>query len=748
MSTNPIEPADSVRALATTRDAVREEAFVTALQALAAACGRNVERGLITAAVRRLARSPDVPAAWSSFLREAAHGVGLHITAERLSWDAARTRIAPDAPLVAPLGPDGNPVALVRVDGAGVWAAAGEHADAERFAGADELAERLGEAEIEWCGADAERPLDAVQSGGDGGHGGHGGPSHHDGDHGHMSPVARAWALLMSERDDFATIVAYTLGMGLLTLTIPIAVQNLVTAVAFGGVVQPVIVLTLLTLVFLGLQAAFRAMQLYVVELLQRRVFVRVTADLAWRLPRVQLAAFDRDHGPELVNRFFDVLTVQKAGAALLVDGLATTLQAAVGMFVLALYDPILLGFDLVLLACVAFIVFGLGRRGVATSIAESYAKYAVAGWLEETARHPLAFRAAGAAEYARERADALARTYIERRSRHFGVVFAQYVSAFALQATAQTALLGVGGWLVLVGRLSLGQLVAAEFIVGLVVSSVTKLGKHIESFYDLAAAMDKLGHLVDLPLERLDGEPHRARGPARVDVRGVRFAFDDGDAVLDGLDLTLAAGAHTALTGRHGTGKSVLLDLLYALRAPTGGVVLLDGADLRGMRLDDVRRHVAFVRGPEIVPGSIADNVALGRPYVTPTEVRAALDAVGLTGEVLALPAGVSTPLYAGGAPLSQGQVRRLMLARALAGRPRLLLIDETLDGLETHAWSTVAGTVFAPDAPWTAFVATHNADVVRAAGRVLRLDDGRLDDKTHLLDAPPSAGELEDQR
>ncbi|RIK68947.1 MAG: ABC transporter ATP-binding protein [Planctomycetota bacterium] len=555
------------------------------------------------------------------------------------------------------------------------------------------------------------------------------------------SPFGRLMALLRPEKSDIWSVVLYSIGVGALTLAVPVAVQLLVNTVAFGSLLQPLIVLTALLFFGLTISAALRAMQTYVLEIIQRRIFVRVVSRLAHRLPRVRVDVFDRTHGPELVNRFFDVLTVQKVGAQLLLDGLAILLQGTIGMLVLAFYHPILLAFDVVLLILLLIIIFVMGRRAIATSIDESYAKYQVAGWLEEMARHPLAFKLGGGPQYALERADLLAREYLTNRSRHFSILFRQTVGALALQAVASTALLGIGGWLVIEGRMTLGQLVAAELIVTLVVASFAKLGKHLESFYDLMAAVEKLGQLLDLPAERQGGDARtRAKGPARLLVDSLTFAYEGSPPAIRDFTLRIEPGERVGIVGPNGSGKSTLVELLFAMRTPTGGRIELDGVDLRDLRLDELRRTVAIVQGFEMFEGTILDNVRLGRDEITHERIREALAAVDLLDEVLRMPDALNTVLTTGGAPLSSGQARRLQIARAIVGEPALLVIDESLEDIEVRPRRKVLETLLDRSAPWTLLVASHGDDVLARMDRVVRMtradEESDADDNRNPVD------------
>ncbi|MFN7134278.1 MAG: ATP-binding cassette domain-containing protein, partial [Myxococcales bacterium] len=430
-------------------------------------------------------------------------------------------------------------------------------------------------------------------------------------------------------------------------------------------------------------------------------------------------------------NRFFDVLTVQKAAHGLMLDGVALVLTTTIGMVVLAFYHPAMLAFDVLLCVAIWFIVKGLGRNATTTSIEESRAKYAVAGWIEELARHPTAFNGTESAAYASQKADVLCQRYVHARRKHFRIVIRQVVGALWLQAVGSGLLLGLGGWLVIERQLTLGQLVAAELIVTMVLGGLTKLGKHLEKVYDLVAAVDKLGYLIDLPLERAGGErlPHRSAGVA-VRAEDVGFTYPNGAEVLSGLSLRVAPGEKVAIVGRNGGGKSTLAALVAGLRDPGAGLLTLDGVDVRGLDLKDLRRHVAVVGALDLIDGSVLDNLRMGRVGVGPAEARAALAKVGLLETVLALPHGLDTRLMPSGSPLSHGQARLLMLARAIAGAPRLLVLDEALDGIDGPARDEVGRVLFGRNAPWTAVLITHSAVLPAQFDRILALANGRLEE------------------
>ncbi len=551
----------------------------------------------------------------------------------------------------------------------------------------------------------------------------------HDSDHSdraHPSPLRRLLGLLQAERSDIGKVVLFAVGVGVFSLATPIVAMAVVNTVALATLVQQLIVLCAALFVALGLAGVLQFLQTVVVEYIQRRLFVRVAAVLGYRLPRIDVREYDQQHGPELVNRFFDVLTVQKASATLLLDGVTLALQVLIGLTLLGFYHRILLGFDLVLLASLAVLFFVLGWGATRTAIRESVAKYAVAGWMEEIARHPVAFKTAGGPRFALDRTDELTRDYLIARALHFRVLMRQFGFALVLQACANVALLGLGGYLVIRGELSLGELVAAEIVVTLVVATFTRLYKQLEAYYDLLAAVDKLGHLVDLPLERTGAELLPARTTAaEVRLKNVSFSYAGGQRLaLENVNLHLAPGERVALMGPNGAGKSTLTDILFGLRRPTHGAVTLDGIDCRSLQLESIRERVALVDRIEVFQGTVLANVRMGRADISLESVHDILRKVHVLRTVLDLPDGLETELSTGGSPMSLGQANRLMLARAIVGRPRLLILDETLDTMDAELRSAVMPVVLDRTAPWTLLVITHSVDVAKKCDRIVRLE------------------------
>lgn len=546
----------------------------------------------------------------------------------------------------------------------------------------------------------------------------------------HLTPLRRLVLMLREDRDDLLALIVYTILTGLLMLAIPLTAQFAVNTIAAGIFLQPLLVLTLAALAALAVAGVLRLLKLSLLERLQQRVFARVALTLAERLPHIRHTALVNEYAPQLVNRFFDVVTIQKSLAKLLLDGPTAALQVLLGLTLMAFYSPYLLAFDVFLILFIAFVVTVLGIGGLKSSIDESYQKYHVAEWLEEIARCHRGFKMNGVPAFSIERTDSLVVDYVKARKRHFRVLFRQAAGNYLFRAVASAGVLAIGGYLVIERQLTLGQLVAAELVIVGVLEGLEKLIRMLETVYDLLTSVDKVGHVTDLPVERAGGRPlpHSPQGAA-IMCRGVNFSYRPGVEVLSNLGLQVRPGEHVSLVGESGAGKSTLASLLCGLQEPTHGVVQINGMDVREASLESLRRVVALVSDTnEIFEGTVEENILLGREHIPYEDVQWALDLTQLSEELTRLPEGMQTKLVGEGRNLSRGQIQRLLIARAIVGRPRLLILDEAFTGIDENDKLQILGELYAPERDWTIIDISHDPEVVLRSSVVHVLSDGKI--------------------
>lgn len=547
---------------------------------------------------------------------------------------------------------------------------------------------------------------------------------------GEIETALRVLRILHGEGHDVTVIIIYALAVGLCSLAIPVGVQAVVNSVAFGVILQPLVVVTCLVGGVLLFSGILRVLQLITVEILQRRLIVRLSLSLAGRIPHIEFQQFQTKFGPEYVLRFLEAFSAQKNVANLLLDGIALFFQVAVGVVIVSFYHPFFLAYSIVLTACLVFVMLPLGFGAVRTAVKESDAKYDVATWLQDLARVPILFKSNRGDAFALERADQLVGNYVSWRAAHFRVLLRQVIGSVTLQVIASSLLLGLGGWLVIRQQLTLGQLVAAEIIVGAVLAGVAKLGRYLDKFYELCASVAKLDALFDVPYEKQSGAFFSPGGdPARLQVTSLAIQQpSDSRPILSDVSFIIEPGQKVAIWGPNGSGKSALANCIYRISTPKSGRIEVDEHDVKEIHPLELRSEIALVRGIELFHGTILENLTLSKKELPSSRVRDALMMAGVADDIYALPAGLHTVLKGQAEPLSRGQAARLVIARAILMEPRLMIIDGVLDGIDESTIGTLLAELIGPRAPWSLLVLTHESDLINHFPKAYTIEDGKL--------------------
>lgn len=536
------------------------------------------------------------------------------------------------------------------------------------------------------------------------------------GSHHGLRPEIRYIKMLLEDKKDILTLLIFSIFSGVLYLTVPLAVDTVVSNLGFGTQSKPyfqaLFIIGQIVMACLILQAVITAFQYYISDVIQRRIFARTTADIAYRLPRTRIQEFDNQHGPELVNRFMDVVTAQKNTAFFLLDGINSFMATLIGMILLSLYHPFLLVFVLVIVLLIVVIVLVFGKGAVDSAIIESKSKYSMVSWFEEIATYPTLFKGPGGYELASSRANKLATEYVNARWAHFRIVIRQVTGLLVLSVIAAVILLVGGAWLVISQQITLGQLVASEIIMSSIIASLAKFGKKLEAWYDTMAAMDKLGHIFDLKVESEQGEelpPSKINGGFSMKAENISLIFPDGSSSFQDLSFDFIAGSKIAVIGSYGSGVSGLLDMFFGLRSPDSGYITLDGIDVRDWKLSALRQHVLLLKPDLILGTSIIDNLRLGHDDIGVDEVHHALAKVGLLDKYLAHPEGLNRTLRIGGSQIPKNDRSALLIARAIVHKPKLLIIDELFDRLEETMFEKLIQITLSDEYEWTVLYSTR---------------------------------------
>ncbi|MEM0950858.1 MAG: ATP-binding cassette domain-containing protein [Cyanobacteria bacterium P01_H01_bin.74] len=545
-----------------------------------------------------------------------------------------------------------------------------------------------------------------------------------------IQPLRRLFLFLSEDKADLLSLLVYTSISSLLNLSIPLAAQALINTIASGIFLQPLVILTLLIFLGLSFNGLIRALEVYLVEILQRRIFARISLRLARHIPKATIDAFGQNYPPEVVNRFFDTVSAQKSIAKLFLDIPNAGLQFLLSIILIGIYSPFLLGFDAIFVLAVIGIAL-LGYRAVKTNIEESTYKYVMAYWLQELARCQLNFKINAHNRFALLEANQKIMDYLDARKAHFSIVFRQQIAGFVLFAVANAGVLAWGGWLVLNNMLTLGQLVAAELMTLILLNSTDKMVQSLATFYTLQTSMDKLGKLFDLPEEGTGQTLFRVapNQPTGVDLRDIYYRYPTGKTVFEALDLKVSAGAKVSVVGKSGSGKTTMALIIAGLKKSDFGNVVINGVDLRDVDLPSFRQRFSLVTNSnDLFNGSLETNIRMNRENISQDDLMWAMEIADLSTELPMLEQGLQTQLISEGKNLSEGIRQRVLIARAMVNRPALIILDEAFAGIDEVSKIRILDRLMNPEAPWTLIQMTHDLDVIARSQQVFMIKNGKI--------------------
>jgi ABC-type bacteriocin/lantibiotic exporter with double-glycine peptidase domain len=550
-----------------------------------------------------------------------------------------------------------------------------------------------------------------------------------------ISPVRRLFRLLQAERKDISYIYIYAFVVSLISLSLPLGIQATVSLISGGMIFSSVIVLIALIIIGIAVSGGLQIMQITLVEVLQQRIFAKAAFEMAFRIQRIRAEALEKCHPPELMNRFFDVVTIQKGLPKLFVDITAAVLQIFLGLVLLSLYHPFFLIFSIFLLTIVIIIFYITSPKGLRTSIIESKYKYKVVYWLEEIARTFDAFKQAGNTNLPLQKMDELVNNYLHYRKSHFRVLMTQFFNIVIFKTLVVGGLLIIGTLLVVDRQITLGQFVASEVIIILVVGSVEKLILSMDTVYDVLTGVDKIAQITDLPIERMDG----IRGSLdmipnglHIIAKDVKYKYPSSSRyTLQGLDFEITPGESVCLAGQNDAGKHTLAKILAGTLESYEGIITVNQIPLRNIDLNNLRDAVSkTLSQEEIFDGSLLDNITMGRTFITYQDVIWAITHVGLADYISSLPDGLYTHIGATGKKLSGGVLAKLMLARSVASRPKLLIVHDFSEHISKNEKMKILSFLQDKANNWTLIILSVNDDPVllSSCDKIILLNEGKV--------------------
>jgi ABC-type bacteriocin/lantibiotic exporter with double-glycine peptidase domain len=544
------------------------------------------------------------------------------------------------------------------------------------------------------------------------------------------NPLKRLFLMLRPDRKEIRNVYFFAVLSGLMSLSLPLGIQAIISFVQTGQVSASWFVLVFLVVIAIAFSGILNIFQMRITENLQQRIFVKSAFDFADRIPKIKLEELLKKYAPELTNRFFDTLTIQKGISKLLIDFTSTSLQILFGLILLSFYHTFFIFFGFILLLLLVLLMRYTAFSGLRTSMDESKFKYKIAHWLEEIAHSRLSIKMAGNPSFTLFKTDKLLQGYITSRESHFKVLMRQYSYLIAFKVLIATALLLIGGLLVINQNMNIGQFVGAEILILLILSAVEKLILSFEIAYDVLTAIEKIGEVSDLTLERNEGDNKlELKKPMEIELQNLNFKnpiFQN--PVLCNFSLTIKAGEKIAVISDSTVSTQVFFSLITGLYSNYSGNILINGLNVNSYPLQTLRDSIGtLMHFDQIITGTIEENICLGRDASNREEINRVATLCGLDKDLQFFPNGLLTEINSDVRFLPKHFIKKIFLARSLFAKPRLMLLEEPLSELNKLDMNELLE-VFVNYNEATILFATEKPEIIDVVDKVLVIKNGNL--------------------
>jgi ATP-binding cassette, subfamily B, bacterial len=544
------------------------------------------------------------------------------------------------------------------------------------------------------------------------------------------NPVSRILKLVSLEKKEISQIYFYAILYGIIMLVIPVGIQALISFAQTATISTAVVLLVIFIVFSVFASGLLQVNQMRIIEKIQQKIFVRYGFGFAQKIPQLNLSGIDDYYLPELVNRFFDTLTLQKKIAKLLLDFPLAIVQIIFGLILLSFYHPIFIAFGLILVIVVYAILYFSGKKGLLTSIEESTYKYKVVAWLQEMARIIRSVKLSKSAHFTLQKADESITCYLQNRTEHFKVLLLQYKTLIGFKVLVTGAMLSVGTFLMINQQLTVGQFIAAEIVILTILNSVEKLIVNLDSVYDVLTAVEKIEQLIDKESEKQGSvlyTPQKDEGIS-VSIQNLSFGYSVTGKVLNNISLEAKPGEKICVAGNDGSGKSTLLRLLTGMYDDFEGNMLFNSIPLKNYNLQQLRQKMGvMISQQDIFEGTLMENITMGLENPNMDELMYLCQKTGLSEFLSTLKKGFDTPLNTNGRKLPATVVRKILLVRALINKPALLLLEEPWYGLEIHYQQQIKTLLLHKMKNTTMFIISKDADFAEACSKTIYMKNDK---------------------
>jgi HlyB family type I secretion system ABC transporter len=529
----------------------------------------------------------------------------------------------------------------------------------------------------------------------------------------------------------FIEVLLASFFVQLFGLANPLMTQVIIDKVLVQNSANTLQILGLFLVVIAGFEALLSSLRTYLLVDTTNRIDLALGSELINHLLRLPLRYFERRPVGELASRMGELENIRQFLTNTALSVVMDSMFSVVYIVVMVIYSPLL---SLVALATLPIfvgmttLVSPLVRRQLRTKAernaqSQSYLVEVLSG-IQTVKAQNIELRSRW--------------QWQERYARYVSAGFKTVLTSTAANSSSQflsklssLLVLWVGAYLVLQGKLTLGQLIAFRIIAGYVTSPLLRLTQLWQSFQETALSLERLGDIIDTPAEAAEDDQHNIALPAiegNVTYENVSFRFNPSGALnLNNINLELPAGAFVGIVGMSGSGKSTLMKLLPRLYPLESGRILIDGYDISKVELYSLRRQVGIVPQDSLLfDGTVQENIALNCPDASTDAIIAAAKVAAAHDFIMSLPNGYNTRVGERGSALSGGQRQRIAIARTILQNPRLLILDEATSALDYESERQVCLNLAEAFKNRTVFFITHRLSTIRNANVILMMDHG----------------------
>jgi ABC-type bacteriocin/lantibiotic exporter with double-glycine peptidase domain len=542
-------------------------------------------------------------------------------------------------------------------------------------------------------------------------------------------PFLRLSQLLGAYKKEVVSIYLFSALSGLVNLSLPLGVQTIIGLVMGATMVTSIYVLIFLVVLGVLLVGILQMNQMKIIESIQQKLFASYAFEFAERIPQVDLKYIDGYFMPEKITRFFETLNIQKGFSKLLLDIPIASVQIILGIILLSLYHPMYILLGIVLLIILGLILGYTSQSGIETSIEESNYKYEVTGFYGELARVIKSFKFSRGSELALSRTDKNVLGYVEARTKHFQVLLLQYRALIFFKVSLTVLMLTLGTYLLINQQLNIGEFIAAEIVILMIIAAVEKLITSMDSAYDVLTGLEKISSVTEIPLETTGDLILKTEKGISIQMQHFKFEFEPGKLLLDDLNLQIESGDHVIVQGEEGSGKSLFLRMLTGNYGDFMGNLLVNKVPIQNYSIQSLREYTGvLLHGQEIFGGTILENIQLGQADVTPKIILETATSLGIDDFISYFPKGFQTQIEPIGKKTPHTWIKKILLLRALCGHKRLLLLEDPWAGIDAQTGEKISQYLNALGESCTVVVVSNQVHPSYKPSKTLTFQHGKI--------------------